>query len=55
VGRRFYEGTKLAESKARFNKGSGYEAMPAYDPTRTRACCTPPIEPAPAGCLMHVR
>ena len=31
-GRRFYEGTKLAESKTRFNKDSGYEAAPAYDP-----------------------
>ena len=33
-GRRFYEGTKLNESKTRFNKDSGYEAAPAYDPTR---------------------
>jgi hypothetical protein len=33
-GRRFYEGTKLAESKLRFNTDGGYDAAPAYDPTR---------------------
>jgi hypothetical protein len=34
-GRRFYDGTKLAESKLRFSSDSGFEPASAYDRTRS--------------------
>ena len=33
-GRRFYAGTKLAESKIRFHEDRSFDAAPLYDPLR---------------------